>query len=690
LRPAREIYYNTGVRQLPIRPILFGLLLAGIPALVLTEPIDMNRVNAREEHHWGVNAYHAGYFGKALRSFEEALRLAPDDPLVKTWLARTYFRLGFEDTALSLWKDVIKSGQGTPLLEYITEVVEARGGLGRELYTPELYVVNHELDAGKPGSRAFNRPSSVRALPDGNFFVIAYGSNEVLSLDANSFILSRFYGGLESLDHPFDLISAGNAYFVSEFEGNVITKFDGNFARLKSFGGKGIAGGKLLGPQYLAVDADNYLYVTDWGNRRVSKYDLDGAYLLSFGKNSAGYPYARFAPTGIAVSGDRVYVSEQTQKQVVVFDRHGNYLDALGAGTLQSPEGLLFSDEGTLLVADGTRVMSLALKEELWKIFCEVPAARRLAGLALTPNGEVLAADFDANKVFMISEASTLYTGFFVQVDRVDSRQFPQVVLDLSVEDFRGRPIVGLTAQNLVITENGRPVKDAAVVVKSTAPDPLSVAVVVEDSPELDLFDKELGLCLENIMGVLGKTARVKIIFAREDATLEADVGGYDAGRIQALIAKRGVRNWKFDAGIKAALGEILPDRGRKAVLFLSSGTLRSSSFGFYSLQEVARSLRNNRVRFYPVYLGTVKKNNEIEYILGESGGKSYLYFDPEGLRRLLADLTRADNPTYVVRYTSNTGGDFGRSYIPLEVQALLYKKSGRDESGYFAPLVTK
>jgi DNA-binding beta-propeller fold protein YncE len=667
------------------------LLLLFLPFFVFSQPIDINRVNALDEFHWGVNAFHQGYTGKALQSFEEALRLAPDETQIKSWLARAYFRLGLEDTALSLWKDIVRSGKGTPLLEYIIHVVETRSGLGKELAVPDLYVVNYALDANAPGSRLFKRPSAVLALPDGNYFVVAYGSNEVLSLNANSLVLSRFLGGTEPLNHPFGMAAAGGQYFLSEFEGNVVTKFDRNFVKLKSFGGKGTGEGKLLGPQFLAVDESGYLYVTDWGNRRVSKFDLDGNYVLSFGTNSPAYPYQKFEPTGIAAGGGRVYVSDQFMKMVMVFDANGNYLDGLGEGTLESPEGLLLYDPNTLLVADGARIMGLSLKEEAWKVWSDVSAqAKRLLSLALTPNNDVLAADFDANKVFFIADASSLYTGFFVQVDRVDSSRFPEVMVDLSVEDTLGRPIVGLASQNLFVTEANRPVKDVQVVRKNTEPDPLSVVLVVEDSPALDKYDRELELCIENVMGVLPKSARVKIVFARQEATLEADAGTYDPAAIEALVRKKGDRAWKLDAGLKTAVAELSPDRGRRAVIFLTSGAITDSAFGYYSLQECARALRNNRVRFYPVYLGALKKSPELEYILGEAGGTSYIYFDPDGLRQLLSDLTKADNPTYVVRYTSTSLSDFGRRYIPLEVQVLMYKKSGRDESGYYAPLVGK
>jgi DNA-binding beta-propeller fold protein YncE len=651
----------------------------------------MAQVDALEELHSGVDAFHLGYFGKAVQAFEDALRLSPDDVGIKNWLARTYFRMGLEDTALSMWKDIVRLGKGTPLLEYIIHVVEMRAGLGRELYTPDVFVVNYELDAGRPESRYFKRPTSVYSLPDGNYFVVAYGSNEVLSFNVNSFLNSKFRGGVESLDHPFDIIASGGNYFLSEFEGNVITKYDKNFVKLKSFGGKGIAEGKLLGPQYLAIDDDGYLYVTDWGNRRVAKYDVDGNFILSFGKDAAQYPFQKLEPTGIACNGGRIYVADQFSKQIVVFDTSGNYIGAYGEKVLKSPEGILFFDENTLLVADGPRIMGLDLDEEIWKVWSDVTAqGKRLVDLALTPNNDILAADFDANKIFMISEVTSLYSGFFVQIQRVDARNFPEVSVDISVEDIQGRPIVGLVPQNLFITEAGVPVRKTSVILANTEPNPLSAVILVEDSLSLDKYQKELKLCIENIMGVLGKNARIKIVFARTEAALEADFGKYDEKRIDELLAAEGKPGWKLDAGVKTAVAELSPERGRKAVIFLSSGILKDSAFSLYTLQEVSRNLRNNGVRFYPVYLGSLKKNSELEYITGETGGKSYTYFDPEGLKKLLQGIVGSKNSTYVVRYTSPSESEFGRKYIPLEAQVLLYKKSGKDESGYFAPIVNK
>ena len=41
---------------------------------------------------------------------------------------------------------------------------------------------------------------------------------------------------------------------------------------------------------------------------------------------------------------------------------------------------------------------------------------------------------------------------------------------------------------------------------------------------------------------------------------------------------------------------------------------------------------------------------------------------------------------TYTLEYNSLVDGDFGRLYIPFQTEVILYNRSGREKSGYFAP----
>ncbi|MBN1524417.1 MAG: hypothetical protein JW904_08045 [Spirochaetales bacterium] len=663
------------------------LIILFIPIVLFSQPIDMDQVEAREEFRLGVGSYHLGFFGKALQSFTDAERLAPRDTEIRTWLARTYFRLGLEDTALSMWREIIAGGKPNPLLSHTIQVVDLRRGLGRELYRPQNFVVNYAVNSALKEYHDFKRPSAVQGNPDGTFLLSAYGSNEVVKFNVNTLITGIYRGGIQSMNHPFDIIKHGNNFFVSEFEGDKIVKYDQDFVNIGSFGERGIGNGQLLGPQFLAIDENDAIYVTDWGNRRISKYDMEGNFILSMGRKSPLFPEMNFKPTGIAVRNEEVFVADQFKKQIAVFDIHGNYLRSFGEDILSQPEGIAFFDDNTLLVADTKRILAFDCDNEVWSILSDLEAvAERITDITVTANNDILAIDFDANKVFIVSETTSLISGYFVQFERIDAAEFPRIKAEISVEDLLGNPVVGLTQQNFFITEDSRYVRDSRVEIRNTDDQPLSAIIVVEDSPEMDQYEEEIKLAINNIIGLLGKNGRLKIMFARGDGILEADYNDIDHQRITTLVEASGTENWSVDRGLRAAAGEMIPSRGRRAVIYLTSATMNNNAFSLYSLNEVARYYRNNHVMFYPVYFGMFEKNREIEYLCTEAGGKSYLYFDPDGLTTLLQDIEKQAGATYLVSYISPTNPDFGKRFIPADVQVVLHKKSGRDESGYYPP----
>ena len=196
------------------------------------QPIDMDQVSSMDEFHWGVNAFHQGFYGKAAQSFEKALTLKPDNILIQTWLAKTYYRNGFEDTALSIWNSILQTEHKSSLLENLVYIIETRRGLGPELLQPEEFVVHYEIDANHEDYYNFKRPSAVITNKDGTFLVVAYGSSEILKYNQNSFIMNIYKGGIERFNHPFDVLQTEEYIFVSEFEGNRISKCNLNYERI--------------------------------------------------------------------------------------------------------------------------------------------------------------------------------------------------------------------------------------------------------------------------------------------------------------------------------------------------------------------------------------------------------------------------------------------------------------------------
>jgi DNA-binding beta-propeller fold protein YncE len=663
--------------------IIIGLLL---PLFLFGEDLDMNKVRANEEFHYGVDAYNYGLFGKALQSFELALSHEPDNETIKTWLGRTYYRMGFEDTALSIWDELLSAGRGTSLLENQKKVIELRRGLGRELAPEENYVIHSEIDANVKEYYSFKRPSSIAMRADGTFYVIAYGSGEIVNFNANSLAVNIKRGGLESYNHPFDLLEVGDFIFITEFEGNRITKCTADFQKVKSFGQKGIKEGELLGPQFLAVDEHEYLYVSDWGNGRISKFDLEGEFVLSFGSRTRLFPDI-LKPTGIAVQGEDVYVADHKRKRIVVFDTSGNYLNEFGEGTLLAPEGLLFYDENTLLVADTTRIMKYDLQNEVWGEWSDVSnMAKRVTNLDMTVNGDVLAVDFDLNKVFVISNMTTLYTGYFTTIDRVDARRFPEVSVDVTVEGWYGKPIVGLTSYNFFITEFQNPVSEAMLSLSSADELPLSIVVLVENSPELTVHREYLVEAVKTLNSLVAGNSRIKIITASDKPVVNSEFGRLPADVWDEIMTQKSEKFWRLDLAARKAVDDLLAFRGKKAVIYLTGAHLPVTAFEDFSLDEITNYMENNGISFYPVYFGEQRSHEELDYMARETRAKSIHYFNPAGINSVVNHLKSKKMSTYVITFTSPTDPQFGERYIDLSVQVMLYGKTGKDACGYFAP----
>ena len=62
-------------------------------------------------------------------------------------------------------------------------------------------------------------------------------------------------------------------------------------------------------------------------------------------------------------------------------------------------------DEDTLLVSDQNRVLEYNIPDETWELVSDLSSqAGNITHLAISPNGEVYATDFDGNQIIVLSE----------------------------------------------------------------------------------------------------------------------------------------------------------------------------------------------------------------------------------------------------------------------------------------------
>ena len=657
-------------------------LLALLSSRISAQAINLDAARSEDQTRAGVHAFNRGLFNEAIVSFEKAIALLPSNASAQAWLGRALLQSGYEREALRTWERLIGAAKGGALLRDQVQVLRARSGLGRELASPSAFVVSARIDGAARGGYPFRRPTAVRPRADGTFFVVAFGSNEVLHYDANFRLLASLKGGLSGFDHPYDVLETSDGtLFISEYGGNRIAKCAANGDKITTFGKKGRGEGQLLGPQYLADDGRGYLYVTDWGNSRVVKYDLDGAFILAIGGLSG--------PTGIAVRDERLYVCEKSRKRIAVFDLNGNPLGSLGEGALQAPEGIAFTASGRLLVADGNLVRECDIEQETWIVRGDPSAnTTRLVHQAAGPNGDILGVDFDGNLVVLLSDASALYSGLVVRLQRVNAVKFPEVYVDVSVESRQGSPVVGLGIDNFIVTESRFSVGATTLAASNTTTTALDAAIVVERSPDLEGYRSEAATLIGELRDLVAKNGRAMAVSAGERATKEADFGEARLRMTSRVLQAEASSRWRFDVAARMAADALIQtvSGAKRAVVFLTTGSLGASPFRTYSVSEIAALLCNNGIAFYTISVGSNPIDEQLAYIANQTGGKVFTTAVPGGMAEVVREIRARITSTYTIRYLSPSRANFGMDYIPIEIEATLQKVSGRDEAGYYAP----
>jgi len=686
------------VYTLPVRfrrspaALILGLLISFYP--LMAQDIDMNAANAAEEFHWGVKAFHNGLYGEAIRAFERALAFTPDNSLMQEWLGNAYFKSGYEDTALSIWDALLTSGGGTPLLRSQVETVRARRGLGAELSEDVRYVNAYTIDGEQPDFTLFTRPASLFPRDDGSFFLTSFAGNQVLRFSANGALKSRILGGLQGLDHPFDVVEIPGRYiFISEFLGNSIVRTNTSGTDVFRFGEKGTAEGKLIGPQFMAADERGYIYVAESGNRRVSKFDYDGNFILAFGRRSVDFDGLK-SPTGICVHSEKVYVADGLDKEIHLFDLSGNYIDTFGTGELESPEGISVYSDHELLVADGKRVVSYDTVTEQFTLLSDLDGEGiRITKAVSDVNGDIVVADFTADTVTMLTDVANIYTGLFVQIQRVLSDDFPNIYLEVTVEDRMGNAYLGLDESNFILSELRGRVNNDSFLIPPESERPF-VSLLVDASPRMAaLRDAAADAAAQVYSGISSKEGNLTLISSGEQP---AKVGTQSLGsqrfaaRTAEVAGQAGAEianSSRFSLGLRLAVSEVLAWPGPAAVVYIAGGEPGEFAFDDYSLEVSASYLKNNNVAFYCIYTRSeTELSDELEYLCDVSGGSSVYLYEKLGVSPLIDELTGRRTGRYFFSYESVRNTEFGERYLGVETEVFHFKRSGRDESGYFAP----
>ncbi len=214
------------------------------------------------------------------------------------------------------------------------------------------------------------------------------------------------------------------------------------------------------------------------------------------------------------------------------------------------------------------------------------------------------------------------------------------------------------------------------------------ITVVIDRSPQSEKYGAAIETAVREIAAGMNGKGTLRIVSAGDIPVLEMELSpdaasSFSVSQLKARTSDR----WAFALAVRVAATDLINGEKKRGVVFLSAGQMSENAFDRYGLADIAAYLNNNGILFSTVYLDNVSPVNEIDYITGQTGGDAYYVYRPEGLRGVVSDFTALPNGSYQLTYTSSLPTDFGRAFLPVEVETYLLNRSGRDETGYFAPL---
>lgn len=644
---------------------------------------------AAQEFRRGVQSYYRGTFNDAVMQFEKALGYMPNDSLILEWLGKSYYHSGMEGTAVKSWSKAVQNGYGGLLLKNKIEIVQdRRTGAFRSDFNAR-YTEAGAFSGSYGEGMVFSGPVSVLPENDGTVWVLAYGSNELVKLNINGTVVSRVTGPMNGFDRPMDLIRLEDGtMLVTESAGNRLCVLDKKGKFIKYIGKKGRAVGNLVGPQYAAQDSRQNIYVSDYGNRRIAVFDRDGKGLFCFGAARDDFAGLK-GPTGIAVAGENVYVADNIFGGIYEFDLAGNFQRILvPEKTFQHPESIRVWND-YLVVCDSNRVFSVdSGSGSVFENISAGNAPARLTCAVPDVNGNVVVSDVISNEVYVMSKMQELVGGLFVQIEKVNASKFPEVFVDVRVENRYRSAVVGLGENNFYITEQKRPVNKLKYLGSSSYSQFSDITLLIDRSQRSSEFGEQINAAVREIAASMKNRGTFKIVSASKIPALEYSGKPSGALKFDVAALKNPVSDEiPLDLALRLAANDLVNAEHKRAVVIISAGKVSLNAFEKYSLSETAAFLNNNHISVASVLLTQNACDEELDYIVSNTPGKEYYIFRPEGLSGIVGDLVDIPSGLYTFSYTSVLSTNFGEKYLPVEVEAYLLNRSGRDECGYFAPL---
>ena len=444
-------------------------------SLTLTPPFDEENIQMQKDFAVGMSLFAQKNFELSIDYFTRALTGDEQNDTVRFFLGLAFYQAGYTVNAIAEWENIIKLRGVDPILKtridaaYISQLKEqtlSQNPLSQELVLHSEMSLLGVFQEVKNERTSILLPTVVKAIGKRQTLVMDSKNAVLLVLDSDGKIEKELIGFLEQstvlslvLDGPYDLaeLQDGN-YVVSDFSGNNLFWIDSDGNQQLQLDQATIGfNDQLRGPLGVDIDSDGNILVVDSVLGEIKTYNNRGRLIGRFGSRGTSKGQLN-APTDVGYDfrTDKTMVVDQGKKSILQFDRNGFFDREFVDNQLKSPSRLLVHPyvHNELLVLDNDQVFRLNLNTSSFEKLIEPgqPRTRHFLSFDVDEDdGMLLVGNVFSSSIQRYTRPSTLYSNLRLLFEGVELKDFPNVVVRLSVKDALGLPKRNLNKRNFFL-----------------------------------------------------------------------------------------------------------------------------------------------------------------------------------------------------------------------------------------------
>jgi hypothetical protein len=634
--------------------------------------------------------YNNREYSLAREKLLQTLTLKEDFPMARLYLARSLYQSGDWLDALKELEEIQKTNPKDSILRSRIEVLklEMASSQNGDLLQGETQYFR-SLDGSENRGFRFRNPVDLAVDSKGNLAILSFDTANLVLFNPNLEPVWVAQGGFaRKLKGPVAMQLIGSTYYIADFSSDSLFLFDtkGNF--LQKFGESGAGLNQFRGPSGITSDPFGNIYVSDAGNSRVLKFSRDLSPLFSFSGAGKG---KLNQPAGMGYLNGEIYVVDKKDRRIVTFDPDGNFLREYTSPFFQKPRTIRFFQDEMVVSDEISGVLKYSSRNREWtkmKGFRDQNNRFRMIDRPFATiqdkYGYIYTADYTRHRVDVFAPKNYLLSNLNLEIEKLDSSQFPSISVFVRLKNRSGQDILGLSRKDFRLSENKNilPLFDLIDLKKWNAR--ITVSLLYENTETFASSRNQFEDFLTPFFSRITRDDRVELIRAGRDSTKLMNFGVSQKEIFRKMRTAPPEATIDSGKSIHLALTNLTRELGPRAVFYLGSGD-KPYSGNQYPLSKLAQFAKANGIRIFPILIHPPPPDDESwEYLAEESGGELILLdSDPSRLYDLAQE---GKDRRYILSYESKLNLSLSGRWIPLELTVDYRNFGGKTQGGFFVP----